>query len=50
MTEKDAIEILVDIATKRRPHDRQTVATAVRVIEPVPVIVRKQTGVTHNAD
>ena len=39
MKKSEALTVVIDVATKRRPHSRKELQTAVSVLEPVKVRV-----------
>ncbi len=44
MTKSEAIAVLVDLATKRKPHGRHTVKQAVAVLEPAAPVAKQKKG------
>ena len=44
MTKEEAVQVMTDVATKRKPHSRSTVQVALAVLEPLPPSPKNETN------
>tara|TARA_Y100000361_G_C10979864_1_gene248463 strand:+ start:475 stop:630 length:156 start_codon:yes stop_codon:yes gene_type:complete len=50
MTKTEAQEIVIDVATKRRPHNRKALAEAVATLEQPAATPRKKKAASYGKD